>query len=106
MVSALFFYQLGLIALVWLCFLLQWAWPSDTAVCLPPLEPTHPLPKRHREPKPFAGLTTKPPCDACAQGSDPRPHATSAPPPRIVMTRGHRRQVDTSAHCCPNPDWA
>jgi hypothetical protein len=24
MVSDLFFYQLGLIALVWLCFLLQW----------------------------------------------------------------------------------
>ena len=41
MVSALFFYQLGLIALVWLCFMLQWAWPSDTAVCPPPLEP-HP----------------------------------------------------------------
>jgi len=31
MVSDLFFYQLGLIALVWLCVMLQWAWPSDTA---------------------------------------------------------------------------
>jgi hypothetical protein len=59
MVSDLFFYQLGLIALVWLCVMLQWAWPSDTAVCPPPLEPTPLLPKRHREPTPFAGLTTK-----------------------------------------------
>jgi len=27
MVSPLFFYQLTLIALVWLCVMLQWAWP-------------------------------------------------------------------------------
>jgi hypothetical protein len=106
MVSALFFSQLGLIALVWLCCMLQWAWPSDTAVCPPPLEPTPPRPKRHRAPKPFAGLTTKPHCDACAHVSDSRPHATSAPPPRIVRTRGRRRQVDTSTHFCPNPDCA
>ena len=39
MVSDLFFYQLGLIALVWLCVMLQWAWLSDTAVCPPPREP-------------------------------------------------------------------
>jgi hypothetical protein len=106
MVSDLFFYQLGLIALVWLCVMLQWAWPSDTAVCPPPLEPPPPRPKRHREPQPFAGLTTKPHCDACAHVSAPCPHATSAPPPRLVMTRGRRRQVDTSTHCCPNPDCA
>ena len=29
MVSHLFFYQLALIALVWLFFLLLYAWPSD-----------------------------------------------------------------------------
>jgi hypothetical protein len=106
MVSALFFYQLGLIALVWLCVMLQWAWPSDTAVGPPPLEPTPPRPKRHREPKPCAGLTIQPPCDACAPGSAPRPHAPSAPPPRLVMTRGRRRQVDTATHGGPNPAWA
>src|SRR5262249_29571190 len=26
--------------------------------------------------------------------------------PRLVMTRGRRRQVDTSMHFCPNPDCA
>ena len=30
MVSDLFFYQLGLIALVWLCCMLHWVWPSDS----------------------------------------------------------------------------
>src|SRR5215510_7285249 len=34
MVSHLFFYQLALIALVWLFFLLFYAWPSDRAGCL------------------------------------------------------------------------
>ena len=43
MVSPLFFYQLILVALVWLCLMLQWAWPSDpTAVCPTAPEPTPP----------------------------------------------------------------
>ena len=42
MVSHLFFYQLTLIALIWLCVMLQWVWPSDpTAVCPTTPEP-HP----------------------------------------------------------------
>ena len=107
MVSHLFFYQLVLVVLVWLCLMLQWAWPSDpAAVCPTAPEPPPPMPKRRREPKPFAGLTTKPDCDACASASDPRPQTPSAPPPRIVMTRGRRRQVDTATHFCPNPDCA
>jgi IS1 family transposase len=107
MVPALFFYQLMLIALVWLCLMLQWAWPSaPAAVCPTAPEPTPPRPKRPREPLPFAGLTTKPHCDACEHASAPHPQAPSAPPPRIVLTRGRRRQVDTSTHFCPNPDCA
>src|SRR5947209_7312899 len=107
MVSHLFFYQLVLVALVWLCLMLQWTWPSDPATACPTTqEPIPPRPKRQREPKPFEGLTTKPHCDACAQVSDPHPHAPSAPPPRIVMTRGRRRQIDTSRHFCPHPDCA
>ena len=97
MVPTLFFYQLVLIALVWLYLLLQWAWPSDPTTCPPTQEPPAPLPKRHHEPKPFAGLTTKPHCDACKHATAPRPQAPSAPPPRIVITRGRRRQVDTSS---------
>jgi IS1 family transposase len=106
MVSHLFFYQLVLIALVWLCVMLQWAWPSDPAAACPPPELPPLLPKRKREPKPFAGLTTKPPCDACEHAPAAHPHTPSAPPPRMVPTRGRRRQVDTSTHFCPNPDCA
>src|SRR5262252_10409694 len=105
MVSHLFFYQLTLIALVWLCLMLQWAWPSDLAAGCPTTpEPPGPRPKRRREPTPFAGLTTKPHSDACEHGSAPRPQTPAAPPPRIVSTRGRRRQVDTAHHFCPNPD--
>ena len=106
MVSALFFYQLVLIALVWLCVMLHWAWLSDPTTAGPTPPPPTPRRKRGREPKPFAGLTRKPPCDACAHASGLRPHAPSAPPPRIIPTRGRRRQVDTSTHFCPNPDCA
>jgi hypothetical protein len=107
MVSHLFFYQLVLIALGWLCVMLHWAWPSDPAPVWPTMpEPLPPQPKRHREPTPFAGLTTKPHCDACEQSTNPRPQPPAAPPPRIVPTRGRRRQVDTSMHFCPNPDCA
>src|SRR5262245_34225224 len=86
--------------------MLQWAWPSAPAVCPTTPEPPPLRPKRQREPKPFAGLTTKPHCDACEHATAPRPQAPSAPPPRIVMTRGRRRQVDTSHHFCPNSNCA
>src|SRR5215467_10232835 len=106
MVSHLFFYQLVLIALVWLCLMLQWAWPSAPATCPPTPEPTPPEPKCPRERKPFAGLMKKPRCDACEHASAPYSEAPSTPPPHIVPTRGRRRQVDTSMHFCPNPDCA
>jgi hypothetical protein len=106
MVSHLFFCQLTLIALVWLCLMLHGRWPSAFAACptLPELLP--PRPKRPRAPKPLAGLTTKPPCDACEHAPASRPHAPAVPPPRIVPPRGRRRQVDTSSHVCPNPACA
>ena len=106
MVSDLFFSQLMLIALVWLCLMLHGLWPSAPATCPPPPEPTPPVPKRKRERLPFAGLTHKPHCDACEHHGDLRPQPPSSRPPHIVMTRGRRRQVDTSMHFCPNPDCA
>src|SRR5262245_21276281 len=107
MVPDLFFYQLGLVALVWVCLILHWVWPR---ACVP-ARPTPPQPtplRRHprREPQPFVGLTTKPPCDACEHRSEPPPQTPAAPPPRLVPTRGRRRHVATSMHFCPNPDCA
>jgi IS1 family transposase len=108
MVPDLFFYQLVLVALVWVCLMLQWVWPSDCAPAHPtPPPPTPPRRQRSREPKPFAGLTRKPPCAACEQALQvPTVPSPAAAPPRIVPTRGRRRQVDTSTHFCPNPDCA
>jgi IS1 family transposase len=107
MVSHLFFYQLVLIVLVWLCVMLQWAWPSDPAAVYPTtLELTPPPPKRHREPTPFAGLTTKPHCASCEHALEHAPQSPGCPPPRMVPTRGRPRQVDTSQHFCPHPNCA
>ena len=106
MVPDLFFYQLLLVALLWLCVMLQWAGPSDPATCPTTPEITPLPPQRHPGPRPFEGFTTKPHCDACASSSAPHPQTPSVPPPHIVPTRGRRREVDTSRHFCPNPDCA
>jgi hypothetical protein len=66
MVSHLFFYQLVLLGLLWLCCMLHYAWPSGHAADLQRLpQPLPPPRKLRRAPKPFPGLTHTPPCDAC-----------------------------------------
>src|SRR5262252_643267 len=107
MVSHLFFYQLVLVGLLWLCCMLHYAWPSGHVADLQRLsQPLPPSRKRPRVPKPFPGLTRQPHCAAWAQAAVPRSQAPCAPPPRIVSTRGRPRQVDTSSHCCPQPHCA
>ena len=64
--------------------------------------PTAPKPpRRKREPKPFAGYTRKPECELCDHSMDSRPQAPTAPPPRMMFTRGRRRHIDTTGHFCP-----
>src|SRR5215831_11233848 len=105
MVSNLFFYQLMLIALVWLCLMLHWLWPSEPAAeSLTTAQPIPPSRKRSKGPKPFPGLTRQPPCDTCAQDVTLRREPPCAPPLRLISIRGRRRQVDTSHHFCPDPD--
>jgi hypothetical protein len=60
------------------------------------------LPRAKRDPKPFSGLTRTPDCPACEQEAEGQPSASAphAPPPRMIFTRGRRRQVDTTGHCC------
>ena len=104
MVSHLFFYQLVLLGLLWLCCMLHYAWPSGPAADIQRLpQPLPPPRKLPRAPKPFPGLIHKPHCDACEHAPASRPQAPCAPPPHIVSTRGRRRQVDTSRHFCPDP---
>jgi IS1 family transposase len=105
MVSHLVFYQLMLIALLWLFLMLSWVWPSEPAAARPiPPTPVTPPRKRSTAAKPFPGLIRQPHCDACAQAVALHREPPCAPSPRLISTRGRRRQVDTSQHCCPDPD--
>jgi IS1 family transposase len=106
MVSNLVFYQLALIALVWLFLMLSWWWPSaPTAVRPIPPTPVTPPRKRSTAPTPFPGLTRQPSCAACEQALEaPRRQPSPPPPPMVPSTRGRRRHVDTFDHFCPDRD--
>jgi hypothetical protein len=107
MIPQQFFYQLVVLGLLWLFVMLHYAWPSRCmASPHKPAKPIMPLRKRSSDPKPFPGLTRKPPCAACEQAHAYAPQPPGCPPPRIVPTRGRPRQVDTSQHFCPYPDCA
>jgi IS1 family transposase len=108
MVSHLFFYQLMLLGLLWLCVMLHYAWPNAcTGGDQKPSKPLPPPCKRSSAPKPFPGLTRKPCCAACEQAAqEPVAPPPPAPPPPITSSRGRPRQVDTSQQFCPHPDWA
>ena len=103
MVSELFFSQLVLIALLWLCCMLHGVWPSDGGATRPtPSQPTPPLRRRSREPKPFPGLLHTPHCAACEPAAQ-APEALPPPAPLpIISRRGRPREVDTSQQFCPN----
>jgi transposase-like protein/IS1 family transposase len=108
MVSALVFYALLLVGLLWLCVVLHWVWPYDRAAPgLTTPTPAKPPRQRSRDPKPFPGLTRRPYCAACEHA----PQIPAAPPPPALppptpSTSGRPRQVDTSQHFCPTPDCA
>jgi hypothetical protein len=105
MVSDLVFYQLGLIALVWLCLMLHWAWPSAAACPMPPA-PSSPLPKRKRESQPFKGRTQRPQCVACDHDAKhPKPPPARRPDP-MPPTNRRPCAIDTSRHFCPHAGCA
>src|SRR5262245_47097009 len=99
------YYQLAVIGFLWLCIMLHYTWPSRSAVSLK--LPTASVPtklkrKRPSEPKPFEGLTQRPPCAACAHDAHhPKPSAPRQPDP---MPATNRRPciIDTSMHFCPH----
>jgi IS1 family transposase len=97
MLSDLGFYPFACVLFILLCLLLYRLWHRGKTTLS-----AHKPPRRPRQPKPFAGLTCKPDCEACEQGTGSYPQAPGAPPPRMVLTRGRHRQVDTSDHFCPH----
>ncbi len=66
MVPTLFFYHLGLVALMCVFLMLCCLWPNGVAAPRQPIVPTKPpRRKRSKEPKAFAGLTQRPHCAGC-----------------------------------------
>ena len=106
MVPTLFFYDLGLIALVWLFLMLHWLSPNATAVRHQPIAPSK-APQRTRStaPKAFAGLTTKPQCALCEREAAPPQPAPPVPPEPMPPTNRRSRTVDTSQPFCPHLGW-
>jgi IS1 family transposase len=104
MVPTLFFYQLGLVALVCFFLMLYWLWPNNAAARRQPIAPSKP-PRRPRSNdfKPFAGLTQKPHCALCEQEAAHPQAPLPAPPEPLPPTHRRPRTIDTSTHFCPHP---
>jgi transposase-like protein/IS1 family transposase len=104
MVSYLFYYQLALLAIIWLFVMLHLTWPkrgapSTTASVMPVVKPRH---QGINEPKPFAGLTHKPPCALCDQEATQSHAPPPTPPEPMAPTNRRPRTVGTSRHFCPH----
>ena len=100
MVSHLFYYQLALLAIIWLFVMLHLT-GAKPGLPAPPV-PAKPKRKRSPEPKAFEGLTHKPHCVLCQQATG----ETHPPPPirpdPLPLTNRRPRTVDTSRHFCPH----
>jgi hypothetical protein len=103
MVSHLFYYQLALLALIWLFVMLHLGWPRRSAPPPPaPDTPMKPKRKRSTEPKPFEGLTHKPYCAWCEQDTGETNPAPPVRPDPMPSTNRRPCTVDTSMHFCPH----
>jgi hypothetical protein len=103
MIPPLFFYQLVVLGLVWLFFMLYYAWPSRcTTAPQRPAEPIKAPRKRSNEPPPFAGLTQRPHCAACEHDATHRKAPPPVRPDPLPPPKRRPREIDTSRHFCPH----
>jgi len=99
------YFLLALVGLLGFCIVLYSIWPGREAVLSQlRMQPVPLRGKRTRtnEPHPFAGLTQRPQCAACAHDAT---YPTALPPKRPdVMPPTNRRPcaIDTSMHFCPH----
>jgi IS1 family transposase len=105
MVSHLFYYQLALLAIIWLFVMLHLtgstsAVPAAAAPALP--EPRKAKRQRSNDPKPFEGLTQKPHCTLCERDLVSPQAPPPVPPDPMSPTNRRPREVDTSQHFCPH----
>jgi IS1 family transposase len=105
MLSHLFYYQLALLAIIWLFVMLHFSWsrrsaPPTTA----PATPIMPKHKRSTEPKTFEGLTPKPLCALCEQATGETAPAPPRRPDPMPLTTRRPRKIDTARHFCPHSD--
>jgi IS1 family transposase len=103
MVSPLFYYQLGLLALVWLFVILHITESRRAAQrSQPPATLIKPRRRGTNKPKAFEGFTHKPHCAMCERDTV----HPQAPPPVLPdpmpPTNRRPREVDTSRHFCPH----
>src|SRR2546427_7774975 len=105
MVSHLFYYQLALLALIWLFVMLHLSWPRRSVPpTTAPATPIKPKRKRSTEPKAFEGLTQKPHCALCEQETGETTPAPPLGPDPMPPTNRRPRRVDTSRHFCPHTE--
>ena len=102
MVSHLVYYQLALLAIIWLFVMLHLT--GSTPGRTTPAVPAQPKRKRSTEPKAFAGLTHKPHCALCARETAHPQAPPPVPPDPMAPTHRRPREVDTSRHFCPHSD--
>jgi hypothetical protein len=100
MVSHLVYYQLALLAILWLFIMLHLTGPQPGQTT-PPV-PAQPKRKRSTAPKAFEGLTHKPRCALCERETAPPQAPPPVPPDPIPPTNRRPREVDTSRHFCPH----
>jgi hypothetical protein len=106
MVSHLFYYQLALLALVWIFIMLHVTESRHGAPIPPTATPIKPKRKRSNELKPFYGLTHKPHCALCERETASPQAPPAVPPDPMPPTHRRPRQIDTAMHVCPHTDCA
>jgi hypothetical protein len=108
-VSQHLFFQLILLALLWL-FVLVPRTRAKRPVTAPEApaepEPLKPPPQRSNEPKPFEGLTHKPPCALCERETLHPQAPPPIPPAPITPTTRRPRAGDTAQHFWPHAGCA